>query len=130
MTKQQAMIKAICEACGMVESELPKSAFRMMGKVAAELLEINATPEDVLRRAEVYAQRFSFNHGQAILTPAALLKHWASLKTETKQAGETEFQLCTRLAKERGMDGFKGAPFETPEQFIQRVNSCNVVKFG
>lgn len=129
MTKQQEMVQAICDVCGWDWRELPRSAFGSIGKVAAELIEVNATPEDVHRRAEVYSQKFTFGHSKAVLTPTALLKHWAGLKPEIKQSNETEFERAQRLAKEQGKESFKGAPYETPEQFIARVNQSNVVNF-
>jgi hypothetical protein len=44
--------------------------------------------------------------------------------------GESEWDRCCRVAKEAGLAPFKGAPEETKEQFMERVNKrTNVVNF-
>ena len=130
MTKQQAMVEAICIACGMDWRELPRSAMGTIGKVAAELIEVNAVPDEVHRRAEVYNQKFTFGDSKAVLTPTALAKHWAGLKPEAKQSNETQWEQACRVAREKNLEPFKGLTVETNQQFIDRVLNTNVVKFG
>lgn len=111
---------AIAEGCGYAKEDITRTLGSLIGKVSAELKEVGATPEEILKRCEVYREKYQgFD-----LTPSALVKHWAGLKPKAESA----WQIACRTAREKGMEPFKGRPYETPEQFIARVNQSNVVR--
>lgn len=45
------------------------------------------------------------------------------------EAQETDWDRAVRLQKERNLPPFKGAPEESREQFMERINKTNVVNF-
>ena len=57
-------------------AELTKSQQSHIAKLAGELLDVGADPDEIPARARRWAQRFP----NATLTPAALVKHWGDLK--------------------------------------------------
>lgn len=46
-----------------------------------------------------------------------------------QEVKETEWEQACRLAREKGLESFKGSPYETKDQFIERVTMTNVVNF-
>lgn len=124
MRQRDPYFDAVADVCGYEQSDITRSSASLIAKAANEFKEI-CEPQEIYRRAEVYRQKYKgFD-----LTPPALAKHWPGLKPEAAQAGETEFEKAVRLQKERGLEPFKGNPYETQEQFIRRVNTNNVVNF-
>lgn len=117
--------EAVAQGCGFEKGDITRTLGSLIAKVANELKDVGATPEEILRRCETYRANFP----GFVLTPSALAKHWAGLKP----AAETEWDYCCRIAKERGIAAFKGHPEETQKQFIERVKNAislgNVVNF-
>jgi len=119
--KQNPHFEAIAQGCGYEKGDITRTLASLIAKVANELREVGATPEEIMRRAEAYRVKFpGFD-----LTPSALAKHWAGLKPPA----ESQWDRSVRIAREKGLEPFKGAPDETKEQFIERVNKTNVVNF-
>lgn len=50
-------------------------------------------------------------------------KRWEDENT-TPDKPLTPFQVATDLAKEKNLEPFKGAPYETKEKFIERINNA------
>ena len=59
---------------------IPDSKRGAYGRVVKELKEVNATPDEVRRRAGNYVRRW----GAEKLTPTALLSHWAEMDREPR----------------------------------------------
>jgi len=117
--KQNPHFEAVAQGCGFERGDITRTLASLIAKVAIELKEVGATPEEILRRSEAYRVKFpGFD-----LTPSALAKHWAGLKPPA----ESQWERACRLAREKKLEPFKGHPDETKEQFIERVNQTNVV---
>ncbi len=107
---------AIAQGCGYAREDITRTLASLIGKVAHELKDVGATPEEILRRCEAYKLKFpGFD-----LTPSALAKHWAGLRPPA----ESQWDRCTRIAREKGLPPFKGAPDETPQEFIARITAA------
>lgn len=107
------VFEALVEVCGMELHELTRSARGVLNKVAMELKEVGADPDAIKKRAAMYRVKYE----NAALTPSALAKHWPMLVP----AKEDRWTQACRLAREKGLDPFKGVPYETQAQFYQRV---------
>lgn len=65
--------EALIEVMGWNRNEVTAPMRGILNRAVRDLKEVGATREEIMRRAEVYADRFS---GVA-LTPTALVKWWA-----------------------------------------------------
>jgi len=70
-----ALFQSMVIACGMNYDEMTDRQRKACGVAMAELRRVNATPDEVEHRAEVYRQMFD-----AVLTPNALASQWAMLR--------------------------------------------------
>ncbi len=110
---------AIVQGCGYAPEDITRTLSGLIAKVAHELKDVGATPEEILKRCEAYRLKFpGFD-----LTPSALAKHWAGLRPPS----ESQWDRAVRIAREQGLPPFKGAPEENQAQFIHRITS-NVVQ--
>lgn len=66
---------AVVEVCGVDMTSIPDGQRQLIGKVVAELAGLNASPEDIHARGDIYKRKFP----DFPLTPTALLKQWAGL---------------------------------------------------
>lgn len=77
-TKVDAVWDAVMDACNVDTASIPPSKRGAYGKVVKELKELDATPQEITRRAGIYRRRW----GADKLTPTALLSHWPEVATE------------------------------------------------
>lgn len=116
MRQQNPHFEAIVQGCGYEKSDITRTLSGLIAKVAHELKDVGATPEEILRRCEAYRLKFAgFD-----LTPTALAKHWAGLKPPA----ESLWDRSVRIAREKGLEPFKGHPDESKQQFIDRVTAA------
>ena len=83
--KKDELFEAVAEACGIDWNNLTKTGRGPLNKAVSELRGVGATPDQVKARAATYRKTYP----DAVLTPMALTKHWASLapaKTEPRQS--------------------------------------------
>lgn len=114
--KQNPYFDAVAQGCGYERSDITRTLAGLIAKVANELKDVGATTEEISRRCEAYRIKFpGFD-----LTPGALAKHWAGLKPPAESA----WDRSVRVAREKGLEPFKGAPDENKEQFMARVNAA------
>lgn len=73
--ERDALADALADVCRINLAELTKPSARTFGVQVAWLLDVAATPDEVRRRAAAWRALYQ----TATLTPAALVKHWASL---------------------------------------------------
>lgn len=107
------LFETVAEVCEIDMGQLTKSARGALNKACSELRELNPDPDEIRKRAEMYRQKYE----GIPLTPNALAKHWPMLNPPK----EDRWKLACRIANENGLPPFKGAPQETPEQFMQRI---------
>lgn len=60
--------------CHLEADQITKAARSSINGALSQLRQVNATPDEVRRRAAIYHQRYEV----AALTPPALAKHWAA----------------------------------------------------
>lgn len=70
------LFDAMTDACGIIQTEMTRTLHGQASKAVKELRGAGATPDEVLRRAEVYRATYP----DSSLTPAALCKHWAMMR--------------------------------------------------
>jgi hypothetical protein len=70
-----ALFQSMVIACGMSYAEMTERQRKSCAVAMAELRRVDATPEEVERRAVIYRQMYD-----AVLTPNALASQWAMLK--------------------------------------------------
>jgi len=98
--KANPIFDIIALECGYDLSEITRTQASGIAKVAHELKEVGATPEEIKRRCDIYRQKYNgFD-----LTPFALAKHWAGLKDLPKKdapswelKGQALMQKCQEL---------------------------------
>jgi hypothetical protein len=73
--ERDALFNAMVTACGWSYQEMTKRQARSCGVAMAELANVNATPDEVHRRATVFRQLYD-----KPVTPNALANQWASLR--------------------------------------------------
>lgn len=78
-TIQPLIFAALCEVSKTNTRELPAAARSSIGKIAKELVEVGASPDEVRARAQRYRDRFG---PDISLTPGSLSKHWATLTAD------------------------------------------------
>jgi hypothetical protein len=78
------------EVCGIDASDIPASARGAYNRAVKDLRSVGATPEEIVRRAWVFRQRWP----EASLTPTALARRWAECDPERqhKEKPRTEGQ--------------------------------------
>lgn len=91
--------------------------------------------DDMVNGAKRYAQACEKSGSigtHYVMQPATFLAEGEFLNDflSDEEVKETEWQKACRIARERGLEPFKGHPHETQAQFIERVSKSNVVKFG
>lgn len=82
---------------------------------------------DGAKRYKLYCDKEGMTGTNYVMQPATFiseLEYENDFMTE-QELKESEWDRACRLCKERGLDPFRGSPFETPEQFIERVNLVN-----
>ena len=119
--KSNPYFDALAEGCDF-DGPLTKSNKSYIAKFANEIREVCDDPAEIPRRIEVYRSLFP----DCPVTPSALAKHWGRLKP----AKEDEWTMVNRIAREKGLEPFRGHPYETKEQFITRVTNSNVVQIN
>jgi hypothetical protein len=90
---RDVLFEALCEATNIDWRELTESERGAANKALAQLRQVDATPDEVLRRAENYPTHFS----DAALTPTALARHWSLIGSPGK-AGMSRLGPLDRLA--------------------------------
>ena len=112
--KRDILFETIADVCDIDISQLTKSARGQLNKACSELRDLSPSEDEIRKRAGLYREKY----GEDIpLTPMALVKHWPQLNPPK----ESRWSLACRLAKEKGLESFKGAPYETADQFMNRV---------
>lgn len=71
--------EGLIEAMGWDRNEITAPMRGVLNRAVRDLKEVGATRAEILRRASVYADRFS----GASLTPTALVKWWAEMGRKT-----------------------------------------------
>lgn len=74
--ERDALFEAVAEACGINWAELTDSSRGALNKALAMLRGVDATPDEVRRRAASWPY-------EVPLTPTGLAKHWPALGTKT-----------------------------------------------
>lgn len=77
-TPRDDIFDALVESCHLEPTEVNPAR---ISALVTELLSLNATPDEVHVRAANYVRRWDVS-----LTPAALVKHWASMRTDLVDA--------------------------------------------
>lgn len=98
-------------------------------KVWQEALKAGVEPNDIIegaKRYKAYCEKENMIGTNYVLQPVNFiceLEYENDFLTE-QEAQETEWQKACRMANEYGLEKFKGHPYETKEQFIQRVRAA------
>lgn len=76
--KQDPTWDAVCEVFGISSAKMPANERGRLNKVVKQLKEIEATPEEIRQKAQVYR----LQHPDWAWTPTAILNHWTQLQPE------------------------------------------------
>ena len=101
--KPDPIFDALCEVCDLDPKQLTPSARGALNKARKEIAGLEATDEDVRRKAHAYRVAYP---GMA-LTPSALAKHWPSLDaglTRPTTVKPSAYGTPTRALLGRGVD--------------------------
>ena len=100
-TNQQALaFGAICEVTNQQPNQLTAGAKTYVGKCAAEIVAVYAGDDivgDIIRRATNYRR----NYPGAVLTPSALVKHWAMSDNSNTQRSTSSRLLAQAEEEEK-----------------------------
>lgn len=113
LTDQQQMVGAIVKAFGWSFDRMTKNNRGLVGKVARELLEASATPDQIPALYE-FCKGQKWSNG--IFSPGALASQWANFcaNQATESTGEV-FRVW------KAPDGYVGVKFDYPPRLIDTV---------
>lgn len=96
-TRRDELFESVCSVTGHDPKQLTSSERGKINRALKDLRSVQATPSDVIARADVWRKRYP----NATLTPTALAAHWSSLQrttisTPTADAELEEIRNATR----------------------------------
>lgn len=90
------LFDALCFVTKTSASHLTVSNRGMLNRALKELRTVGATPEDILKRSQVYVERF-----RQTPTPGALVRHWASLSESPVAVRRVAREVTPLVSPER-----------------------------
>jgi hypothetical protein len=97
--ERNPLFDAVVAACEMDYDEMTPVQRRACGVAVAQLKAVNAQPDDVAWRAEVYRHKYR----DAALTPHALANQWAALAQMPSAAPKPMTEAQMALARQRAL---------------------------
>lgn len=100
MSKQQDLFQAVCDLLGWSTSSLTPTVRSRVGKVAKELGEAGATPEEILWAREAWRRMWGSGEDQPTLTDTALISWWPEIhrRYEARQRAREQAQEAKGFA--------------------------------
>lgn len=125
MTPQQEIFGAVCEALGWDFNTLTKTAKGRVGKVAAELVEVGATPEQILYAPKAWARMWGSGPDQPTLTDTAITAHWPAIVQQWERH-QRAVESAERARLEEAAEAYDAAQEE--EEFTEEERTANLAR--